>query len=329
VAGTAPTWELRELPVPDPGAPDLLVRVHAAGLNRADLMVLDGSYRPGATGDGWTAGFELAGEVVAVGEAVSGVDVGDRVMGSGSGAFADFALLDHRAALPVPEGLDWTQAAALPIGLMTEHDALVTQAGMRPDQTVLVIGASSGVGTMGVQLARHLGASRVLATTTSAAKVTPLAELGADRVIDLKAEELAPAVLDATEGAGVDIVLDHVGGDALAQVLAATAIQGVIINIGRLGGAATTIDANTLAFRRIRLQGTTFTVRTREEVAEVCARVRTDVLPAVASGAVRPLVDRAFAFDAAADAADQMRSKATFGKLVLQVTAATPSPSRR
>jgi NADPH2:quinone reductase len=320
VGGVGPDWDVHELAVPTPGPGQILIRVRAAGLNRADLYMLEGSYSPNTkTSNVYTAGLEMAGEVAAVGADVTSVAVGDRVYGAGLGAFGEYALLDHRHAIAMPESLSWSDAAALPVGLATEHDALITQAGFTTGHSVLVVGAASAIGLIAVQLAEAFGAGRVVATTTSDAKRNALMGVGADVVVNTSTESLHDAVHAATGGAGVDIVLDHVGGDLFAQTLGATRIGGTIVNIGRLGGPQATIDLNQLSFRRLRLLGTTFSVRTPDELADVCAALVPDVLPAVADGCVRPVVDRVFTFYDAHKAADYLRSNQAIGKVVLEM----------
>lgn len=325
VGGAGPDWELRAIDVPSPRPGQLLVRVAAAGLNRADLYMLQGSYSPTASAlRTFTGGLELAGEVVAVGEGVTDHVVGARVMGTTVGAFATFALMDHRLAIPVPSSLSWTDAAALPVALTTEHDALVTQAGFVAGQSVLVVGATSGIGMVAVQMAKALGASIVIGTTTSESKMVAVRGAGADLVLNTSTRNPAQAVLEATDGAGVDVVLDHVGGELFGQLPALTRVQGTIVNIGRLAGPATTLDLDTVAFRRIRIQGTTFSVRTTEERAAVAAALLPGVLPAVAGGRIRPVVDAVIPFDRAQEAAERLRANQVVGKLVLEID---PNPT--
>jgi NADPH2:quinone reductase len=320
VGGAGPDWEVRHVDVPTAGPGQLLVRVRAAGLNRADLSMLAGTYNAGATRrDTFTAGLELAGEVKAIGPGVDNIGVGDRVMGTTLGAFASLALVDHRHVVAVPGPLGWTDAAALPIGLTTEHDALVTQGRFTAGQRVLVVGATSGVGMIAVQLAKALGAALVVATTTSDAKAQALTAVGADVVVNTTSEDIAEIVNRATGGAGVDIVLDHVGGDLFAELFAATRIRGIIVNIGRLAGPRSTINLDQLSFRRLRVQGTTFSIRTAEERGEVAAALVPVVLPAVADGRIRPVVDSVFPFEEAQRAADRMRSNQAVGKIVIEM----------
>jgi NADPH:quinone reductase len=320
VGGSGPDWETREVAVPTPGAGQVLVRVWAAGVNRADLGMLGGSYNPAgmARGGEFTAGLELAGEVEGVGPGVDGVEAGDRVMAAALGSFAGFALVDHRHLMPVPSSLAWTDAASLPVGLSTEHDAL-GQAGFGAGDRVLVVGATSGVGMLGVQLAKALGAGLVIATTTSPAKAGALREVGADLVVDTTAGSLPDAVLAATGGAGADVVIDHVGGPGFGDLLPATRVRGTIVNVGRLGGRRATVDLDQLAFRRLRVQGTTFSIRSAEERADVYAAVTRDALPTVADRRVRPVVDTVVPFADAQRAADRMRSNEAVGKIVLEM----------
>ncbi|HEY0225717.1 MAG TPA: zinc-binding dehydrogenase, partial [Mycobacterium sp.] len=267
VGGTAPDWEVREVDVPTAGAGQVLIRVHAAGLNRADLYMLEGSYNPNSkTSNVFTAGLEMAGEIVAVGDGVDSVEVGDRVGAAGLGAFAEYAVQDARHVIAMPDSLSWIDAAALPVGLATEHDALVTQGGFAPGMSVLIVGATTAIGLVAVQMAKALGASMVAATTTSEGKKGALTKAGADVVINTTSVNVAEAILAATGGIGADIVLDHVGGQLFADTFMATRLGGTVVNIGRLAGPQSTIDLNALSFRRLRVLGTTFSVRTPDEL---------------------------------------------------------------
>ncbi len=311
------TWRLERVPVPGLFPGHALVRVRAAGVNRADLSMLEGSYLTSLDAPvDYPAGLELAGEVVAITDEVQGLAVGDRVMGTTLGAFADYAAVNHRHLLPVPEGVPWEVAGALPVGLTTEHDALM-QAGFEPGQSVLIVGASSGIGLIGVRLAKVLGAGTVIATTTSAGKAETLRSAGADVVVDTASADLAEAVLAATGGLGADIALDHVGGALFGRLLSATRPQGTVINIGRVGGAAAAIDLDALSFRRLRLIGTTFSTRSDDERAAVAAALADRVMPAVQAGDVRPAVDEVIPLAEADRALSRLRANDVIGKLVL------------
>ncbi|MGY4979337.1 quinone oxidoreductase family protein [Streptomyces sp. 900105755] len=283
MGGAGPEWEVRDVDVPKPGPGQIRVRVRAGAVNRADLYMLQGTYNPRAkTGDLLTAGLEFAGEVDAVGEHVRRWAVGDRVMGVALGAFAPYPLVDHRHVITVPKSLPWTDAAALPAALATEH--AVAQGGFGLRQSVLAVGATSSVGLIGVQLAKTLGASQVIATTTSDSKVDALKSVGADVVVNTASQNIAEAVAEATGGPGADLTLDHVGGQLFADTCLATRIGGTVVNVGRLAGPESTIALSQLTFHRLRILGTTFSVRTPDELAEACAALGADVVSPMEEG---------------------------------------------
>lgn len=322
MGGHGPDWVEENASVPEPGEGQVLIRVQAAALNRVDLYMLEGSYDNSVQGSGaYAAGRECAGTIEAVGAGVDASLVGSAVMAAAPGAFAGYVLIDSRFAMPIPAGLSWAEAASLPVALGTEHDALV-QTGFDKGASVLVLGATSSIGLIGVQLAKALGASTVIATTTSDDKVTALKDIGADTVLNSTSDTMADDILEITNGDGVDVVLDHLAGPPLAAVLPATAVGGTAINIGRLAGRESTISLDSLSFRRIKLIGTTFSVRTADERAVVYDRLRDGVLETIADGQVRPVVDRVMPFGDAKAAADVQRSGATIGKIVLDLNGA-------
>ncbi|MEV7084468.1 zinc-binding dehydrogenase [Streptomyces sp. NPDC093085] len=333
VGGRGPDWSIERIALPARlGA--VRVQVMAAGLNRADLYALEGSYTANSQGEGpFTAGMEVAGVVETSSLLAPHLPVGTRVMGITVGAFADYALCDPRLLVPVPGHLSFEEAATLPVGLITEHDALVTQAGFTAGDTVLVVGGTSAVGLVGIELAKALGAGTVIATTTRTEKTAALLAAGADAAVHTPTEDLAAAVLDATGGRGADITLDHVGGELFAALPAATAVGGRIVSIGRLAGASTAIDLDTLAFRRQRLIGTTFSIRGRSELADVVAALGEAVLPAVADRRITPRLDSVHPAEEAKTAADRLRANAATGKVVLSFadahTGPAPAPDRR
>ncbi|MFE6925574.1 zinc-binding dehydrogenase [Nocardia sp. NPDC057663] len=335
IGGAGQNWQLRDIEAPHQlGA--VRIQVMAAGLNRADLYALDGSYTANSQQAGeFTAGMEVAGVVETSSPLAPHLAAGTPVMGITIGGFADYALCDPRLLVPIPDGLSFEEAAALPVGLITEHDALVSQAGFTAGDSVLIVGGTSSIGLVGIQLATALGASTVIATTTSEDKRDALIAAGADVTVDTTTQDLAAVVAAATDGRGADITLDHVGGELFAQLPAATAIGGTIVSIGRLAGAATTLDLDTIAFRRQRLLGTTFSIRTRAELADVVAALTPQVLPAVAAGKICPRVDAVFAPEHGDLAAERLRANAAVGKIVLSFAdahsgpAPAPAPSPR
>jgi NADPH2:quinone reductase len=312
-----PALELQQVPEPVPGPGDLLVAVRAIGLNRAELMLLAGHYeriatRPTAA----IAGLEAAGEVIGMGAAVQGFKVGDRVMGMPPGAYAERTLLPHRLAMRVPDALSWERAAAVPVALLTAHDALVSNGAMRAGDTVLVLGAATGVGIVAVQAARLLGAARVLGTTTSPSKHAPLAALGIDAVLDGRGD-FAAAVLEATGGHGADVVIDMVGASAAPGIMRCAAVGARWVQVGRVGGSRVEIDLNELARKRIKLIGVTFRTRDLDEFAAVVGAAWRDLGDAVADGRLVSPVDGTWPLEAAAQAHARMRENLQFGKVVL------------
>ena len=270
---------------------------------------------PGATAAApAVAGLELAGEVAAIGCDVTGVEIGARVMAIGRG-YAEFACVDHRLLLPVPTALSWTEAGAMPIALLTAHDALATNGRLTKGESVLIQAVTSGVGTMAAAVAARLGASKILGTSRSAQK---LARLDASLLgIDVTADDVTAAVERHTDGHGADVVLDNVGASALSQNIAAAAIRGRIVQVGRLGGPAAALDLEELARKRLTLVGVTFRTRSADERAEIARRCLADLGEALAAGDVRPTIESAYGLAEAEEAQAALARNEHVGKLVL------------
>jgi NADPH2:quinone reductase len=313
------TLELRDLPKPEPKPGELLMRVRATALNRADLYQLKGTHPTQSRGSFTLAGLEAAGEVFAFGEKVSGFKIGDRIMATCAGGYAEYTILDYRLALPVPERLSWEEAATIPVAYMTEHDALITNARLQPGETVLVHAASSGVGLAGVQIAKLCGARLVMGTSGSQAKIAALKPLGLDLGINYRTEKFADAVLAATNGTGVDVIIDHVGGSYLPENLRCMALKGRLVSVGRLGQQTGELNLDLLALKRLHLIGVTFRTRTLEERVAIAQRVKSDLLPALAEGRLKPVIDRVFTLEQAREAQAYMASNEHGGKIVLKV----------
>lgn len=315
--------ELRDVPEPKPKPGELLIRVKATALNRADLLQRQGSYPTSAAGEGRSplviAGLETAGEVAALGEGTKGFGVGDRVMSMCFGGYAEYAAVDHRIAMHVPAAFSWQEAAAVPVTYLTEHDALITNAQLQPDESVLINAASSGAGVAAIQLAKLFGAKTIIATSGDSAKLEKLKRFGITHGINYKSGNFADAVLKLTDGKGVDIIIDHVGASQFEDNLRCLALRGRLVSVGRLGGKHSQIDLDFLALRRLKLIGVTFRTRTMDERAEIVRRFAADVLPALADGRLRPAIDRVFPLHDALAAQDYMRSNAQVGKVVLTV----------
>lgn len=308
-----------EVPEPRPGPGQVLIRLRAIGLNRADLGVAAGQRHGGQGGPGAIPGLEGAGEVVEVGpEVPDDIRPGMRVMASMPGSYAEYALADWGRVSPLPEAnMSWETAASLPVALQTMHDAVVTHAQCRPGSAIMILGASSGVGLMGLQIARLKGAAIVIGTSTNPAKRARLGAFGATLALDTTDPDWVRQVLDATGGRGVDAVVDQVSGPLVSQALAATAILGRIVNVGRLGGMRAEFDFDLHAARRITYIGVTFRTRSAAEVRKIVARMRADLWPALAEGRLSLPIDRVFRLEEVHAALAHMRANAHFGKIVM------------
>ena len=308
---------LRDIQQPRPKPNEVLVRVRAASLNRADLTTARGLPHGSHAGIGAPVGLEWAGEVVETGAEAKGYSAGDRVMCSGTGGYAEFAVSDFGRVNPMPDGLSFEQAATLPVALITLHNALVTAGRLHAPDSVMIQGASSGVGLMGLQIAKLRGAGLVIGTSTNAERRGRLKEFGADLAIDTNEPGWPEAVLRATGGKGVNVVVDMLSGPVVAQTMKATAVLGRIVNVGRLAGARAEFDFDLHALRRIDYIGVTFRTRTLEEVREINRRMRADLWDAVTAGKLALPIDRRFALDAAVEAQAHMRANRHFGKILL------------
>lgn len=310
---------VQEVPEPRPTAQQVLVRVRASGLNRADLAVAAGHSHGAVGGVGTIVGMEFAGEVVEVGSEVpSGVKPGDRVMCSGAAGYAELAVADWGRVSPVPgNNMGWEQAATLPIALQTMHDAVVTNGRLAEGESVLIQGASSGVGLMGMQIAKLKGAKLVLGSSTNPERRARLGEFGCDVAVDTGDPAWPDKVLEATGGRGVELIVDQVSAAVANGNLRACAILGRIVNVGRLGGAKGEFDFDLHAMRRISYIGVTFRTRSLDEVREINRRMRADLWGAVEAGKLRLPLDRTFPLEEAAAALEHMKANRHFGKVVL------------
>jgi len=300
---------VEERPDPEPGASELLVRVRAAGLNGADMLQRKGAYPapPGSPED--IPGMELAGEVAAVGRGPTRFAEGDRVMAIvGGGAQAELALVHDRGAMPVPEGLDWLAAGGLPEVFTTAHDALFTQAGLRPGERLLVHGAAGGVGCAGIQLGRATGA-RVTATTRNEELRPEVEKLGAEVIDPEGFEEHGP----------FDVVLELVGAPNLAGDLKALATGGRIVVIGVGAGPKTEINLLALMGKRATLRGSTLRARPLEEKALAMRAVEHEVLPLFEQGSLRVPVAATYPLDEVEKAYERFEAGGKLGKIVLTV----------
>jgi NADPH2:quinone reductase len=310
--------EVHEVPKPTPGPTQVLVRVRASGLNRADLIMASGRPHGAHGGAGAILGLEFAGEVVDVGSQVSGIKAGDRVMCSGNAGYAEYAVTDYGRVAKIPaNNMTFTQAATLPVALQTMHNAVVTAGRLRKGESILIQGASSGVGLMGMQIAKHMGASLVLGSSTNASRRARLKEFGADVAIDTTDAAWPDAVIKATDGKGVDVIVDQISAPVANGNLKAAKVLGRIVNVGRLGGFTGEFDFDLHAAKRIDYIGVTFRTRSVEEVREINRLMRVDLWDAVESGKLALPIDKTYPLEQAAEALGHMKANEHFGKIVL------------
>jgi NADPH2:quinone reductase len=308
--------EVRDIPQPKPKPHEILVRVRAAGLNRADLNAARGVGGHGAVGA--TLGIDWAGEVVEAGSEVQGgFKPGDRVMCAGAGGYAEYAVADWGRVSPMPTGFTFEVAATLPVAVNTMHDALISNGRLKPGESVLIQGASSGVGLMALQIAKLMGARLVIGTSTNAARRGRLKEFGADLAVDTGNPAWPDEVLKATDGKGVNLIIDQVSGSVAVGNLKATAILGRIVNVGRLGGGKAEFDFDLHAARRITYIGVTHRTRSVDELREETRVMWKDLAAPIAAGKLHLPIDKVFPLGEAAAAQAHMKANQHFGKILL------------
>jgi NADPH2:quinone reductase len=310
--------EMQEKPTPAPGVGQIRVRVHASALNRADLMQREGNYPvpPGVPAD--IIGMEYAGEVDSIGPAATLWKTGDRVMGIvGGGAHAEFLCVHEREAIPVPRGLTWEEAAAIPEAFLTAYDALFRQLDLQMGETVLIHAIGSGVGTAGLQVARA-GAATVVGTSRSAPKLQRAKELGLDLAIDASSGNWVEKVNTAIGGEKIHAILDLVGGAYLEGNLRVLALRGRMIVVGLTSGSRAELDMGTILRKRLLMIGTMLRSRPLEEKIALARDVSEHLIPLFDAGKLKPVVDRVLPFGKIRAAHELMHSNETFGKIVLR-----------
>ena len=310
----------RDVPDPVAGPDDLLVSVRACALNRADLLQRVGGYpQPGPRPEFEIPGLEYAGVVVEAGARVEGFAPGDRVMGLlPGGGYAELVSTPQRLAVKVPDSLGWQEAGATPEVFITAHDALL-QCNLQAGERVLVHAVGSGVGVAAVQIAKMMGASQVIGTAGSADKLARAAELGLDVGVNYREADFAEAVQEATGGAGVDVILDVIGADYWERNLRAIARQGRMVLVGLMGGGvAENASLGPFLMKRLQVRGTTLRARPLEQKAQATRAFEKSVLPHLASGRIRVVIDRVYPLSEADAAHAHMEANANFGKIVLE-----------
>jgi NADPH2:quinone reductase len=307
--------ELRDIAEPAPKPNEVKVRVRACGLNRADLSAARATFGHGTIGA--PVGLEFAGEVAEVGAEVKEFKAGDRVVCSAGGGYAEYAVADYGRTAPLPPGFSFEQAAVLPVALNTLHNALITKGRLQAGESVLIQGASSGVGLMGLQIAKMKGAKPVMGSATNDMRRGRLKEFGADIAIDTRDDKWPEQVLEATAGKGVNLTVDMVSGKTVNQTMTATAVLGRIVNVGRLGGVPAEFNFDLHAMKRIDYIGVTNRNRSLEELREVMRLMRADLWDAVVAGKLTLPIDKTFPLDDAIAAQAHMKANQHFGKIAL------------
>ena len=310
--GKGPAEALKAVQIarPEPAPGQILIRVHAAGINRPDIIQRMGFYPP-PPGSPETMGLEVAGEVVT---GAGRWKAGDKVCALlGGGGYADYAVCDARHALPIPAGLDYVQAASLPETVFTVFANVFEHGRLQPAETLLLHGATSGIGVTAIQMAKAHGA-KVIATARGAEKAATALRLGADVAVDAKSEDFAEA---AKREGGADVVLDMVGGDYFAKDLDALKMDGRIVFIASLGGGDVTLSIGRLMQKRGVVTGSTLRPRHADEKARIAAAVEALVWPWIAAGKVLPQVDATFPLAEAAKAHAHLEAGDHVGKIVL------------
>jgi NADPH:quinone reductase len=317
IEGSQVLLQLGDTPRPEPGTGQVLVKMQAASLNRGEFI-------PGGLIKGTAAkpaGVEGAGEIAALGAGVSHLQVGQRVMGRCAGAFAEYALMDAREALPVPGGLSIEAASAVPLTFLVVHDMLVLQGRLQAGQWLLITGISSGVGVAALQAAKVMGA-HIVGTSGSADKLAKLQALGLDLGLHTRQGDFGDAVMKATAGAGVNLVVNTVGGTVFAECVRCMAFEGRLATVGYVDHTLKAeIDLQALHSKRLTLFGVSNKLRSADQRAAGVPAFVADWLPAFADGRIQPLIDRVFAFDELPAAQAHMQANQHLGKIVLKIAA--------
>lgn len=305
-------------PVPKPGPNEILIKVEAAGVNRPDVLQRMGLY-PVPPGASDLPGLEVAGEVVALGEGVTKRKIGDKVMSLvAGGGYAEYCLTPESHAMSVPKGFSMTEAGAVAETLMTVWHNVFERGGLKPGETLLIHGGSSGIGTMAIQMAKAHGA-KVFVTVGGQDKVDACLKLGADAAINYKTEDFVARTKALTDGVGVDVILDMVGGDYIDRNYEAAAVEGRIVQIAFLGGSKATPNFAKLMMKRLHHTGSTLRPRTVADKAAMVSAIEAKAMPWLASGRVKPLMDSTFPLKEASKAHARMESSQHIGKIVLTV----------
>jgi NADPH:quinone reductase-like Zn-dependent oxidoreductase len=316
--GAEVSYALHEIAAPALEPDELLLRVKAVGINRVDQYPTGSHFSHSPAAPAAIPGLEAAGEVVAVGAAVRGFHVGDRVAAMVQGGSAELVRVRAAIAMPLPPAMSWVSAAAVPVSYLTAHNALVTLGGIQSGASLLIHAATTGVGIATLQLAVRRGVPRIAGSSGSAEKLERLRGMGLTLGLHDPYRGFADAVCEHTGGRGVDVAVDNIGGALLNDTMRCTALGGTIVNVGRLGGIESNIDLNLHALRRIRLLGATFRTRSLEEHAQIVRDFLRDHGQDLADGTLSPLIDSVYGFDELPAAIRRSRQRQQLGKIVLE-----------
>jgi putative PIG3 family NAD(P)H quinone oxidoreductase len=308
--------ETRTVPKPGPG--EILIKVQAAGVNRPDVAQRSGAYPP-PPGASDLPGLEVAGVVAALGEGAVRHKLGDKVMSLvAGGGYAQYCIAQDAQAMAVPAAFSMLEAGATPETLMTVWHNVFERGALKPGETLLVHGGSSGIGTMAIQLAKAFG-SKVIVTVGSQDKADACLKLGADRAINYKTEDFVAAVKAETAGAGANVILDMVGGDYIERNYETAAMDGRIVQIAFLGAPKATVNFTKLMIKRLAHTGSTLRPRSNADKAAMVAAIETKVMPLLREGRIKPVMDSTFPLEQAAEAHRRMETSGHIGKIVLEV----------
>ncbi len=308
----------RQMPVPLPGPGQLLIKVHAAGINRPDVLQRQGLY-PAPKGHSEIPGLEVAGEIAAAGAGTNRFKPGDKVMALvNGGGYAQYCIADEPATLPLPEGLSMIEAAAVPETFFTVWHNVFERARLQPGEWFMVHGGTSGIGVTAIQLAKAFGA-KVIATAGSADKCAACTRLGADRAVDYRSEDFVEVVKEVTGKRGVDVILDMVGGDYVDRNIRSLADDGRLVYIAFLRGAKVEVDLMRVMLKRLTITGSTLRIRPTEVKGRIAQGLEEKVLPLLAGKQLQVVMDSTFPLAEAAKAHARLDAGAHVGKIVLQV----------
>ena len=310
--------KLAQAPDPRPAPEQILVRVRATALNRADTLQRQGHYPP-PPGESAILGLELAGEVEAIGSAVTNIAVGERIFGLvGGGGYAEKAVIDARMAMPMPEGWSFAQAAAVPEVYLTAQETIFTLAGLKRGETILIHAGASGVGTAGIQMARETGAT-VLVTAGSAKKIQRCVDLGATAGCNYKEQDFAEWVQEVTNRNGVDVIEDFIGATYWDKNLKSLTIGGRLVLVGVMGGVKVEMNLGLILRKRLQVFGSVLRSRTLADKIDITRRFQANWLPLLSAGKIKPVIDCSFPLEQAHEAHQYMQDNKNFGKIILEV----------